>query len=87
MTGVAILGATGSIGVSTLDVLSRHSEDYRVVALTANRDARRLFEQCLQFRPDYAVLVDQQAGKEFAGWLKDSDLPTELLMGAENLAR
>jgi 1-deoxy-D-xylulose-5-phosphate reductoisomerase len=85
MTGIAILGATGSIGVSTLDVLSRYPEDYRVVALTANRDARRLFDQCLQFRPDYAVLVDEQAGNEFAGWLKDADLPTELLVGAENL--
>ncbi len=85
MKGIAILGATGSIGVSTLDVLSRYPEDYRVVALTANRDARRLFEQCVQFRPDYAVLIDEQAGKEFSAWLQDADLPTELLMGKENL--
>jgi 1-deoxy-D-xylulose-5-phosphate reductoisomerase len=87
MIGVAVLGATGSIGVSTLDVLSRYPEAYRIVALTAHRDARRLFEQCTQFRPDYAVLIDEQAGKEFAAWLKASDLPTELLMGAENLAK
>ncbi|MBS1246216.1 MAG: 1-deoxy-D-xylulose 5-phosphate reductoisomerase [Proteobacteria bacterium] len=45
LKGVTILGATGSIGVSTLDVLARHPERYRVVALTANTQAERLFEK------------------------------------------
>ncbi len=87
MIGIAILGATGSIGVSTLDVLSRYPDEYRVVALTAYRDARRLFEQCVQHRPDYAVLVNEEAATEFARWLEDSDLPTELLTGAQNLEK
>ena len=48
MKGVAVLGSTGSIGVSTLDVLARHPDRYRVVALTANTGVDKLFEQCLQ---------------------------------------
>ena len=85
MIGICILGATGSIGVSTLDVVSRHSEEYRAVALTANNNAEKLFEQCLQFKPDYAVLIDEQAGKQFTELLKNSDLKTSLLMGADAL--
>jgi hypothetical protein len=48
--GVAILGSTGSIGVSTLDVLQRHADRFRVVALTAHRDVEALFQQCLTAR-------------------------------------
>ena len=54
--GVTILGSTGSIGVSTLDVIRRNSDRYRAVALTANRDIDGLAAQCLAFRPDFAVL-------------------------------
>jgi 1-deoxy-D-xylulose-5-phosphate reductoisomerase len=54
--GVAILGATGSVGRNTLDVLERHPGDYRVVSLAARSDARRLAELCLRHRPDVAVL-------------------------------
>jgi len=85
MIGISILGATGSIGVSTLDVLSRHPQQYRVVALTAHRNAKKLFDQCLQFKPDYAVLVEEQAGIEFSKLLENSSLKTELLVGAEHL--
>lgn len=85
MKGITILGATGSIGISTLDVLSRHPQEYRVVALTAYRDAKRLFQQCQQFKPDYAVLVDEHACQEFAALLKESGLKTELLTGVESL--
>ena len=53
MKGLCILGATGSIGVSTLDVVARHPEKYRVVALTANTNIDVLFEQCLQHKPQY----------------------------------
>jgi len=62
--GVTILGATGSVGVSTLDVLARHPGRFRVVALTAHRNADLLFQQCLQHRPDYAVLADPEAARE-----------------------
>ena len=58
MIGVAVLGSTGSIGRSTLDVLARHADRFRVVGLAANRNVERLVEQCEEFRPDYASLAD-----------------------------
>jgi 1-deoxy-D-xylulose-5-phosphate reductoisomerase len=85
MIGVTILGSTGSIGVSTLDVLSRHPDEFSVCALTANQDYKKLFEQCQQFKPAYAVIVDEQAAKKFADLLADSSLKTELLIGAKHL--
>ena len=61
MIGVTILGATGSIGVSTLDVIRMHPDKYRVVALTANRNVDLLLEQCLEFKPDFAVMADDNS--------------------------
>ena len=55
--GVAILGATGTIGENTLDVIARHPERFRAVALGARRDVGKLLAQCEQFRPDYAALA------------------------------
>ena len=62
MTGVAILGCTGSIGRSACSVLERHRDRFRVVALAANRSADQLAAQCAQFEPSMAVLVDPVAG-------------------------
>lgn len=59
MKGICILGATGSIGVSTLDVVNRHPDKYKVIALTANNNIDTLYEQCLAFHPEYAVVVDE----------------------------
>ena len=59
--GITILGATGSIGKSTLDVLARHPNEYHVVALTANTQSDQLFEQCREFSPQFAVMVDEDA--------------------------
>ena len=56
--GVTILGSTGSIGVSTLDVLQRHADRFRVVALTADRDVEGLLQQCLTHEPSVAVMAD-----------------------------
>jgi 1-deoxy-D-xylulose-5-phosphate reductoisomerase len=85
MIGVAVLGSTGSIGESTLDVLRRHPERFRVVALTAQRNAARLFEQCEQFRPDYAWIGDASLHAGLAEQLRRSGLPTQLLRGADAL--
>jgi len=65
MKGLCILGATGSIGVSTLDVAARHPHLYKVIALTANSNIHVLFEQCLAHRPQYAVVVNEEKAKEF----------------------
>lgn len=63
--GLCILGATGSIGVSTLDVAARHPDKYDVVALTANTNIDTLYQQCLEHRPEYAVVVDEKKAKDF----------------------
>ena len=65
MKGICILGATGSIGVSTLDVVARHPDKYRVVALTANGNIDALYEQCLAHHPEYAVVVMESKAEEF----------------------
>ena len=85
MIGLTLLGATGSIGVSTLDVVARHPKRYRVVALTANRDVDRLFEQCMSHRPEYAAMADTGAAQRLADRLRGAGSTTEVLGGAEAL--
>ncbi len=87
LKGVTILGATGSIGVSTLDVLARHSQRYRVVALTANTQAERLFEQCQRFHPEVAVLRDPAAAARLEDMVRRAGLRVQVLAGAEGLER
>ncbi len=87
MKGITVLGATGSIGVSTLDVLARHPLRYRVVALTANRQVERLLEQCLAHRPRYAVMVDEAAAERLAAGLRDKGCDTEVLSGVDGLEK
>ena len=87
MKGICVLGATGSIGISTLDVVGRHPELYRVVALTANRDAERLAEQCRRHRPALAVLTDAGAAERLRDLLADMAGAPEVLVGPEALAQ
>jgi 1-deoxy-D-xylulose-5-phosphate reductoisomerase len=65
MKGICILGATGSIGVSTLDVVARHPDLYNVVALTANNNIDLLLEQCLRHRPELVVVADEAKAAAF----------------------
>lgn len=87
MQAVSILGATGSIGVSTLDVLARHPERYRVFALTADRQWQLLATQCLQHQPRYAVLQDAEAARQLTLTLRQHHCATEVLQGADALAQ
>ena len=87
MKGVTILGATGTIGVNTLDVVSRHQEHYRIVALTAHGQYQRLAQQCLTYQPDYAVMVDADAAEKLQNMLNEKACPTEVLQGSEALAQ
>lgn len=64
MTGITILGATGSIGKSTLEVLALHPEQYQIVALTAHKNVERMTNLCQTYKPTYAVMVDNQAAIE-----------------------
>jgi 1-deoxy-D-xylulose-5-phosphate reductoisomerase len=80
---LAIFGATGSIGASTLDVAARHPERYRVFALTANDSAEPLAELCRRHRPSYAVLSGVKEDRELRR--RFTEFNTELLFGAEAL--
>ncbi len=81
MIGVAVLGSTGSIGESTLDVLARHDDQFRVVALAAGRNVERLLAQCLRFRPEYASLADPVAAAQLAQRLTAAGSATRVLSG------
>jgi len=85
MIGVAILGATGSIGTSTLDVLSLNKDKYNIIALTANNNIEKLFEQCVEYKPKYAVVVDEDAASKLLTMLKSVSSSTEVLSGVDNL--
>lgn len=84
---VTVLGATGSIGVSTLDVLARHPERYSVFALTADRKWQVLATQCLQHNPRYAVLNDSASALLLSEELYRQGCKTEVLQGADALAQ
>ncbi len=82
---ITVLGATGSIGVSTLDVVARHPERYGVFALTAHRQVDKLYEQCLQHRPAYAVLDRAEDAQALQARLDAAGCCTEVLAGAASL--
>ena len=84
---LTILGSTGSIGVSTLDVIRRHPQRYRVVALCAHSQIDRLFEQCLEFRPRYAVVKDTELAADLKIRLQAAECPTSVEFGPEALVR
>ncbi|NOX08277.1 MAG: 1-deoxy-D-xylulose-5-phosphate reductoisomerase [Gammaproteobacteria bacterium] len=83
--GVCLLGATGSIGGSTLDVLRQHSDSYQLIAVTANRDVEGLFLICQHFQPHYAVLADERCGELFRQRINAAGLTTEVLIGRQAL--
>ena len=85
MTHLTILGATGSIGRSTLDVVGRHPDRYRVFALGAQRQHELLAEQCLRFAPRYAVLADEAAAARLRERLAAAGSATEVLAGPRAL--
>ena len=85
MKNVSVLGATGSIGVSTLSVISLHKEKFNVVALSANTQIDRLFTQCQEFSPKYAVMRDESCAQKLSDRLKKSGLEIEVLSGEEGL--
>jgi len=85
--GLTILGSTGSIGLSTLDVISRHPESYRVVALTANKRVTALFEQCQKYQPEYAVMADDTSASQLRESLQSVGSKTQVLSGIEGLQK
>lgn len=82
---LTILGSTGSIGESTLDVVSRHPEKFRVFALAGHRQVDKLAAQCKQFRPEYAVVGDVSHAAELEKKLKQEGISTQVLYGSQAL--
>ena len=82
---VTILGSTGSIGESTLDVISRHPDAYRVFALSCNSNIEKLVKQCEKFKPDYAVVTSSESAILCSGLLSTKNIQTEVLVGIDGL--
>lgn len=87
MQSVTVLGSTGSIGKSTLDVLARHPQRYQVLALTANSQVALLLQQVIQFQPRFAVMRDADAAEQLVIALRQEGVETEVLCGEEGLCR
>jgi len=87
MQNITILGATGSIGVSTLDVIARHPDRYRIYALTAHSKVDDLAAQCVRFLPEVAVVGSAEAASALAALLKQAGVATDVLWGEKALCQ
>ena len=83
MKQLTILGSTGSIGCSTLDVVRHNPESFRVVALVAGKNVTRMVEQCLEFSPRYAVMDDEQSAQRLKTALLEHGSRTDVLSGQQ----
>ena len=85
MQKVAVLGSTGSIGCNTLDVIRRHADKYSILALSANSQVDKLLAQCLEFKPQYAVLLDQTKAAYLEKQLQANHINTQVLTTLSDL--
>lgn len=79
---VTVLGSTGSVGVSTLDVIARHPERFEVFALSAATKVDEMLAQCARFSPRFAVMASEAHAATLAEKLQQNNLPTRVLSGA-----
>ena len=84
---LTVLGSTGSIGISTLDVVARHPDRFKVIALTANHRIDRMLEQCRRFQPIYAVMLDPASAAILRKEVQSAGLAVEVLSGIESLEK
>lgn len=82
MQNITILGSTGSIGTSTLDVVARHPDRFKVFALTASTQVDLMLAQCAQFKPEFAVMASEEAGRVLASKVAENRLNTLVLYGS-----
>lgn len=87
MERVTVLGSTGSIGVSTLDVLARHRSDFQLYAITANRSVDAIFDQAIAHRPRYVVLRDEACAEQLAARLRAAGSEAQVLGGEAGLCQ
>jgi len=83
MKQLTLLGSTGSIGCSTLDVVRHNPEHYTVAALVAGKNVQRMVEQCLEFSPRYAVMDDEESARQVKALLTEHGSRTEVLSGQQ----
>ena len=87
LKNITVLGSTGSIGLSTLDICRQHPQRFNVVALAANRDVEGLLSQCMEFHPEYVVMADKDSALQLSARLKEAckgECP-QVLSGSEAL--
>jgi len=82
---LSILGSTGSIGESTLSVVSQYPDRFQIYALSANSHVQRLYDQCLRYQPEYAVMADENAAAQLETKLKSSGHSVKVLAGSQGL--
>ncbi len=85
MKKITILGATGTIGINTLEVIKLHKNDFEITALTANKNIERLEQLCLEWLPKYAVMADADSAEQLEQRLKNSSV--QVLSGVEGLSK
>jgi 1-deoxy-D-xylulose-5-phosphate reductoisomerase len=83
---LAVLGSTGSVGANTLDVARRHPGRFEIFALSASSQVELMLKQCAEFRPHFAVMAQEAAGRELAARLEAEGLPTRVLPADTGLA-
>lgn len=83
---LTLLGSTGSIGDSTLDVVARHPDRFSVYALTAHRNGEKLVAQCLRFKPEVAVVGDADTAAAVEAQLRAAGCSTEVVYGSQAIA-
>jgi 1-deoxy-D-xylulose-5-phosphate reductoisomerase len=84
---ITVLGSTGSIGESTLDVIARHPDRFQAFALTANHSVEKMLAQCQRFQPRFAVMLDTASAGQLADAIKVAGIRTEVLAGIESLEK
>ncbi|MDO9471255.1 MAG: 1-deoxy-D-xylulose-5-phosphate reductoisomerase [Nitrosomonas sp.] len=84
---ITILGSTGSIGESTLDVIARHPDRFQAFALTANKNVEKMLSQCQRFQPRYAVMLDRESAEQLASAIQAARIDTKVLSGIESLEK
>lgn len=85
MQYLTVLGSTGSIGRSTLDIVRRHPDRFAITALTANTDVAQMVADCLEFNPRVAVMADDASASSLRGHLAAHKINTEVLAGPQAL--
>src|SRR5688572_23482721 len=78
---IAVLGSTGSVGANTLDVIARHPDRFEVFAISGAKQVDLMLQQCARFRPAFAVMAGEEAGRELAGRIESEGLATQVRWG------